>query len=49
MAEARAACDRLAKLLPGVTVSAGLRITPFTRAEDEARWAEGRRRAGMPE
>lgn len=45
----RANVEKLTSLVPGVTISATLRAMPFAREEDADRYAEGLRRAGMPE
>ena len=39
----------MAKLLPGVTIVATIQSVPFAYEDDAQRYAEGRRRAGMPE
>ena len=49
LAEAREALDQLVKLLPGVTIAATLAAVPFAFDDDAERFAEGLRRAGMPE
>lgn len=48
-AEARAVCARLLELEPGFTVADAVRRSPLTRSEDLAHYADGLRRAGLPE
>ena len=48
-AEARAAYEYVVKLVPGVTIAATLQGEPFAFDDDAERFAEGLRRAGMPE
>ncbi len=48
-AEARAVRTRLLELEPGFTVADAVRRSPLTRPEDVAHYAEGLRRAGLPE
>jgi adenylate cyclase len=47
--EAQRAIARLRELNPIVSISTIVRTVPFRRHEDAARWAEGLRRAGLPE
>ncbi len=47
--EARAAYEQLNRMVPGVTIEATLRAVPFANAADAERYAEGLRKAGMPE
>jgi tetratricopeptide (TPR) repeat protein len=47
--EARTAYEQLTRLVPGVTIEATLRGVPFAHAADAERYAEGLRKAGMPE
>lgn len=48
-AEARSVRARLLELEPGLTVAAAIRRSPLTRQEDLDHYAEGLRRAGLPE
>lgn len=48
-AEARAVRARLLELEPGFTVADAVRRSPLTRAGDLAHYADGLRRAGLPE
>lgn len=47
--EAAAARTRFLALEPGFTIAGFLAAAPYVRAEDRARFAEGLRRAGLPE
>ena len=47
--EARAAYEHLNRLAPGVTIEATMRAVPFAHAADVEQYAEGLRKAGMPE
>ncbi len=47
--EARAAYEHLNRLAPGVTIETTLRGMPFAHPADAQRYAEGLRKAGMPE
>ena len=47
--EARAAYEHLDKIIPGVTVAATLQVMPFAFQPDTDLYAEGLRKAGMPE
>ncbi len=49
LAEARAAYEQFDRLVPGVTIAATLEVSPLTYEGDAERFAEGLRRAGMPE
>lgn len=47
--ESRAAADRIMELNPNFGIARQLRIIPYAKAEDAARFAEHLRRAGLPE
>jgi DNA-binding SARP family transcriptional activator/TolB-like protein len=47
--EAGEVLDRLLALEPGFSVKAAIKRSPLTRPEDIARYADGLRRAGLPE
>jgi TolB-like protein len=47
--EAAAARAQFMQLEPGFTIAGFLATAPYARAEDRARYAEGLRRAGLPE
>ena len=47
--EARSTYERFAILAPGVTIAATRSSVPFPFDDDAERYAEGLRRAGMPE
>ena len=47
--EARAAYEQFNRLAPGVTIETTLRAVPFTSSADAERYADGLRKAGMPE
>ena len=47
--EARAALEQFGRLAPGVTIAATLEAVPFAYEDEAERFAEGLRRAGMPE
>ncbi|MFP6747838.1 MAG: hypothetical protein VCD66_09620 [Alphaproteobacteria bacterium] len=46
---ARAAYENFDRMAPGMTVNACVQAVPFAFEEDARRFAEGLRRAGMPE
>jgi tetratricopeptide (TPR) repeat protein len=45
--EARSALEALRKLVPGLSMSRIIEIIPFVRTEDQQRWIEGFRLAGL--
>ena len=47
--ETEAALNRLLELEPAFSVESAVARSPMTRPEDRARYAEGLRRAGLPE
>ena len=47
--EARTALEELLRQMPGLTVDATRRQVPWKRPEDAERYAEGLRKAGLPE
>ncbi len=47
--EARAAYEKFDRLAPGMTIAACVQTVPFAYEDDANRFAEGLRRAGMPE
>ncbi len=47
--EARAAYEQLKRLVPGMTIEATLGGIPFAYPADAEQYADGLRRAGMPE
>jgi len=49
LANARAALEKFNRLAPGATISTTLQMIPFAVQADAQRYAEGLRRAGMPE
>jgi TolB-like protein len=49
LSEARKAMERLRQMYPSLTISNLGKQSPLLRQEDRARWAEGMRRAGLPE
>ncbi len=49
LAKARAAYEQFDRLAPGATIATTLRAVPFAFDDDAERYAEGLRRAGMPE
>ena len=46
---ARAAYEQFDRLAPGMTIAACVQAVPFAYEDDADRFAEGLRRAGMPE
>jgi hypothetical protein len=48
-AEAQAAMARLRQIKPALRIADLKELSPFRRADDSARWAEGLRMAGLPE
>ncbi len=49
ISEAHSAYEQLDRLVPGVTIATTLQSLPFAHQSDGERYAEGLRRAGMPE
>jgi TolB-like protein/Tfp pilus assembly protein PilF len=49
LAEAREAMARLRQLEPALRIADLKELSPFGRPDDAARWAEGLRKAGLPE
>ena len=49
LSEAREAYEKLSSITPNMTIAGTLRSIPFAYEDDEMHYAEGLRRAGMPE
>jgi Flp pilus assembly protein TadD len=49
LAEARVAYEQFDEIVPGATIAAMVEAMPFAYEDDAQRFAEGLRRAGMPE